>query len=402
MATKLNYLGALERIESIAGAHPQVNSVDDGRELEFDTKKTDLWPRVFIRTESGSVLGGLGSATATAGFSLLVMDRLDTKRNNVRDVLNSTHSIMIDILATLHKNQVIRLEDNQTYSPLIDYQDTQAAGWTVDIFTYLDMPFMCYDQALDLSPEYQAVYDYWTNKPSDAVALFQDAFVRKLVSDGVWALEDLLYVWAIHTNDDGEARVNWKDPGTFTLSEFGSPVFTPYYGFTGSDATNAYLQSFFRPSLHNINASQNSMHVGNYSFTPTALAGDCDVGGIDGTDIFLFNQNSLGEVGISLNRNSSDGEPLTNGAGLIIANRPDSATEQVYREGTKEVEISRSSNGVCPTALTWLARNTPSDNPAVFSRRQLGLGTYGASLDAGKQSSFSNAFNTYLSAVGSI
>lgn len=141
---KRNYLGVVERIKEIALAHPQVNSVDEGRVLEFDTKKASLFPRVFIRTDSSPILGGQGTVLISVNFSLLVMDRLNAKRSNVMDVMNTNHTIAMGILATLNKEQLTRTYDNPTLLPLYDYQDTQTAGWIAPISVYLDTVYECY------------------------------------------------------------------------------------------------------------------------------------------------------------------------------------------------------------------------------------------------------------------
>lgn len=141
---KLNYQGVLERIKAVALAHPQINSADEGRELEFDVTKKNLWPRAFIRTETGQIVGGLGSVMMTQSFTMLIMDRLNTKRDNTVDVLNSTHTIMGDVLATLNSEQVIRFEDGITLTPLYDYQDSQSAGWQAVITVYLVQSVKCY------------------------------------------------------------------------------------------------------------------------------------------------------------------------------------------------------------------------------------------------------------------
>jgi hypothetical protein len=142
---KRNYQGVLERIKQVALAHPQVNSADDGRELEFDVNKTELWPRAFIRTETGALIGGEGSAEFTNDFTLLIMDRLNTDRSNTVDVLNSMHSILADVIATLNNDQLIRVEDGISFTPLYDYMDAQAAGWQAGIRAYLDTELQCYE-----------------------------------------------------------------------------------------------------------------------------------------------------------------------------------------------------------------------------------------------------------------
>lgn len=141
---KRNYQGVLKRLKEVADAHPQVNSVDDGRELEFDTTKDNIWPRVFIRTDRGTVVGGPGTAQAYIIFSMLCMDRMKADRSNMTDVMNLTHSVLMDILATCNKEQLIYFEDGLVLEPLYDYHDTQSSGWTVELLVPITEGFQCY------------------------------------------------------------------------------------------------------------------------------------------------------------------------------------------------------------------------------------------------------------------
>ena len=141
---KRNYQGVLNRIKEISLAHPMVNSADDGRELEFDVKKNNLWPRVFIRTEQSDVVGGQGSVELSVTFSLLVMDRVKADRSNTVDVMGSTHSILTDILATMNKEQLIHLTDNPVITPQYDYSDSQSSGWVVPVKVWLDQGMQCF------------------------------------------------------------------------------------------------------------------------------------------------------------------------------------------------------------------------------------------------------------------
>jgi hypothetical protein len=141
---KTNYQGAIERISVIAGSHPQVHSADNGRELEFDVAKTDLWPRFFMVTVNGPIQGGEGSVELSINLDLILADRLKTDRSNVLDVMNTTHAALTDILAQLNKERLIRLTDSFQLDPLYDFQDTQTAGWRVRVRVYLDQGFNCY------------------------------------------------------------------------------------------------------------------------------------------------------------------------------------------------------------------------------------------------------------------
>lgn len=141
---KTNYKGAIERINTVALAHPQVNSADDGRELEFDVNKANQFPRVFIKTVDSPIVGGEGSVDLSVNFDILVADRFKPDRSNVVDVMNLTHSVLTDILATLNKERLIRVSDGFALSPLYDYHDSQVGAWQTRIRVYLDQGFNCY------------------------------------------------------------------------------------------------------------------------------------------------------------------------------------------------------------------------------------------------------------------
>jgi len=61
-------------------------------------------------------------------------------------------------------------------------------------------------------PEYRAVYTAFTTKPSSSVAVQQNLMVKTLVDGGVWTKMDVFYNYASHTNGDGEALLDWKQP----------------------------------------------------------------------------------------------------------------------------------------------------------------------------------------------
>ena len=92
--------------------------------------------------------------------------------------------------------------------------------------------------------EYQAVYDAYTTKPSDAVAAIWNTCVETWVANGEWATKDVIYVYAAHTNDNGEALLDWKQPAggsRLNVSSCENSVGSPYDSFVavGTDGFNA-------------------------------------------------------------------------------------------------------------------------------------------------------------------
>ena len=110
--------------------------------------------------------------------------------------------------------------------------------------------------------EFQAVYDYWTIKPSDAVAEEMNTWVSGLVDAGLWETKAVRYVFAAHTNDNGEALVNWRNPGTHNAQIVNEPVFTAFEGFK-CDA-DSYIDTNFNPYVNDTVFTQNSNSIGIY------------------------------------------------------------------------------------------------------------------------------------------
>jgi hypothetical protein len=95
--------------------------------------------------------------------------------------------------------------------------------------------------------EYQTVYDSFTDKPSGGDAIKQNTWVESLIDNSLWDTQkDILYNFAVHTNDNGEAQINWIDPGTHDCTLVNGPTFTAYEGFTGDGLS--YIDSTWNPS----------------------------------------------------------------------------------------------------------------------------------------------------------
>ncbi len=95
---------------------------------------------------------------------------------------------------------------------------------------------------------YRTLLDYATTnsitKPSFAQQVKQNTLLGSLRSNAIW---DSLDVFYLPLNDGGEAfgKLNWKSPGTNTLSEQGSLSWTSNQGFVGSgDGATNYLDSY--------------------------------------------------------------------------------------------------------------------------------------------------------------
>jgi len=100
------------------------------------------------------------------------------------------------------------------------------------------------------STEYQNILNYAQGQgytvPSDGQKTLQNQLILDLISNNVWNFLDFLYITATDGDED-YAKINWINPGSYTLVDSGSPTFTTNSGFTG-DGLGAYLDTNFNPT----------------------------------------------------------------------------------------------------------------------------------------------------------
>ncbi len=84
-------------------------------------------------------------------------------------------------------------------------------------------------------PQTRALINAMTVEPRRARTFLIDDTITALVDAGLWAKLDALWMFAAH---DGQAgRLNWKTPGTWTMTAVNSPVFTADEGYAGDGAS---------------------------------------------------------------------------------------------------------------------------------------------------------------------
>jgi len=86
--------------------------------------------------------------------------------------------------------------------------------------------------------EYMVAYNAMTNKPPEAQADIQNAFIQGMVTGGYFDRSKMIYFGAQYSNAAGEALINMASPGTYDLMVVeGSPVHTEDRGLasTGDD-----------------------------------------------------------------------------------------------------------------------------------------------------------------------
>ena len=245
--------------------------------------------------------------------------------------------------------------------------------------------------------EYQAIYDAYTTKPSDATAAIWNTCVETWVANGEWATKDVIWVYAAHTNGAGESLINWKNPGTYDATAFNAPAHVANQGFTG--AATKHIDCNWNPSTNGVNYLQNSASMGLYCRTNVQEAGR-DMGVFDFThNSQLITRFSDDKSYIWFNNNSALSVTNTDSRGMYIVSRLDATDQDLYRNKIKIIDGSAASTGVPNRKLYVLAQNNNGviQNPTT---RQISMAFAGAGMTQTQVNNFTDPFEVAMDALG--
>lgn len=136
---KQSYQSVLETVSEVFASRPQVASVDNGRDLEVDIKKNNLWPRVFIKTVDSDFNGRW-----EYNFEILCLDRVNNDFSNILDVMSLTHSIIEDGISQLSYLNIID-PVGIVISPVYAFQDAESSGWTFPVTVFTEKGLECFN-----------------------------------------------------------------------------------------------------------------------------------------------------------------------------------------------------------------------------------------------------------------
>jgi len=243
--------------------------------------------------------------------------------------------------------------------------------------------------------EYQAVLDAWTIKPDASVKNAQNTMVKTLVDNGIWSKLDLLYIYAGHTNDNGESLINWINPATFQATLYNSPAFVSLEGFTGN-GTSAKIGHNWIPNTDGVNYQQDSASLFVYSRTNnTENVYDVSAWG---APYSLMRLRTTGDQTVMyLNQNGSTTTAgQTNSSGFYVSTRNDGVTLKVYRNSIEIDSEADASTGMSANELFSLG----DSSHGTWSTKQLSCLGAGAGLSPAEVTILTNAIEAYMDSNG--
>lgn len=217
-----------------------------------------------------------------------------------------------------------------------------------------------------------------------------NALVVALDAAGVWNKLDAFYALAAHHQQ--AARLNWRNPATFTLSAVNSPTFVVDRGYNGN-GTSSYLDTGFNPVTAGGQFTLNSGHQAVVSRTDGAFTVN-EFGNANNRIICRTATDLLsGRMMIATT-------PLffpnnTNGTGHFCMSRTSSGAFTYLRNG-----VSLGSSADAAVALTSANFWIGASSNLSYSTRQISAAHWGSGLTDAETLATHNAIAAYNSAIG--
>lgn len=243
---------------------------------------------------------------------------------------------------------------------------------------------------------YQTIYDFFTTPPSDVIAAEQSIMVCGLIDDGVWTKLDIFLMLAQTTNGDGEALVNWVNPGTFDATAFNAPAFVPLEGFTGG--VTKYINCNWNLSSDGVNYTRNSGAIAVYVRTDIN-EGNCDIGVNAGGIYSVLYVRVGGNIAINLNDANQTTAAVANSLGMFIASRTASNVRKAYKNKVQVISDAIGSQPIPDEDLFVLAMNQ-SGTANFFSTKQISFAAAGAGLTQTDVDNLTDRFEAYMDSNG--
>lgn len=257
------------------------------------------------------------------------------------------------------------------------------------------------DGALD--PAAVALFAAMNVQPSSARKALINNAISSLKSFGVWSTKDLIYATAAHDSQAG--LLNWKNPGTNTITAVNSPTFTTDRGYT-SDGSTSYLNTGIAPSALT-QFTQNSANVNVWSLTQQAAnataveLGSAGAGGtVNGLTLsFRFTGDVLP---YRINDTTAINAANTNTAAMATIQRTAAGATSAYINGSSIGTSSQASTGLSVQPIFICNNNNNGLPGGNWSTKQIALVTVGSSLSDANVANEYSVWQTFLHALGAV
>lgn len=244
--------------------------------------------------------------------------------------------------------------------------------------------------------EATALFARMTTQPSSTRKGQIDTLISGLVSDGVWAKLNRVYMLAAH--DQTESLLNWKSTSFSPLVANGTGgVFTTDRGWTGASATTFYLAP--SPSALAAPLTQNNLSIGAW-VRSEATENKALMGG--GALEIRARQNTSFFPACRLSDATNNASAtVPSSIGLIAATHKvtaETTTKQIFKNGAQVgTDITRATVVALPVQAQAILGNTATPQ---YSDHQVAFAFWGEALTATQMNALYTRVQTFLVAIG--
>jgi len=251
----------------------------------------------------------------------------------------------------------------------------------------------------NLIKEYKPVYTEMVTKPTGIHKHGQNLFAKRLAQKGIWNISDIIRFYGTHTNENGEACLNWKNPALYGATLINDPVHTPKEGFQFNGVDN-YLTHNWVPSVSGANYTQNSASQILYIRTDVSAGKWHGIYGCeDSKNCMIQPRNAFNQAVIETNNATYSFAANTDGSGLYINTRTAAAVTRLWRNAALLIDDTTASIGV-PTHSPHTGAYNNDDSPAGFRRDQVFAELYTAGLVQAQANAVTDAINEVAKLYG--
>lgn len=219
-----------------------------------------------------------------------------------------------------------------------------------------------------------------------------DTLITGLVTDGIFAKQDAIYIFATDTSTNALLSLV---SATYDATATGSPTFTADAGFTG--ASGKYINTNFNATTAvSPKFSTNSASMWAWS-NKSAQDASGTFGTVTGINVtYLVPRFTDDKFYAATNDASFNNTASTDGSGLSAANRSTSTATQRYKNGSSVGTSTVSSTALQNTNLAIMRVNG-----AEYTGQVMAAG-FGQSLDATEHANLYARVHTYLQTIAGI
>lgn len=230
-------------------------------------------------------------------------------------------------------------------------------------------------------------------EPDDTRKGHINTLIAALKTAGVWDKCDRIYMLAAH--EEAAAKIDWKNPGTDSLTPRNAPTFTADTGYTttGTGSKDVVGATNFDAFTQ---YTQNSAHVSLWVLTYGSTTDNGAVGMPGAATMLICPRNGSDLVRWRCNAASTSTAANADGTGFFITNRAAAATHTAWRNGAQIGTAAVASGAVSasPLVIGQAAGSFSGQNVNAFV-------SIGADISA-EAEDFYDALLAYMQAVGAV